>query len=79
MGEGMEYKAKKKVVNFGNKNVMGAMAKSGDLRKGVLPFLDEVAPIVEKKFPEYTGSVTLHIRDGKLASWESKAGGRYKD
>ena len=76
---GMEYKAKRKVVNFGNKNLMGAVAKSSDSRRGVLPFLDEAAPIIEKKFPEYTGSVTLHIRDGKLASWESKAGGRYKD
>ena len=79
MGEGMEYKAKRKVVNFGNKNLMGAVSKSNDSRRGVLPFLDEAAPIIEKKFPEYTGSVTLHIRDGKLASWESKAGGRYKD
>jgi hypothetical protein len=29
MGEGMEYKARKKVVSFGNKNLMGAMEKSG--------------------------------------------------
>jgi len=79
MGGGMENKDKKKIVNFGNKNLMGAIEKSRNSRKGVLPFLDEAAPIIERKFPEYTGSVTLHIRDGRLASWESKAGGRYKD
>ena len=79
MGEGMEHKAKSRIVKLANKSLMGAMTKSSDSRKGVLPFLDEAAPIIEQKFPEYTGSVTLHIRDGKLASWESKAGGRYKE
>ena len=49
-----------------------------ELGDGILPFLNKTAPLIERQFPKYTGSVTLHIRDGKLASWESKAGGRYK-
>ncbi len=50
-----------------------------ELGEGISPFLNKAASIIEQQFPKYTGSVTLHIRDGKLASWESKAGGRYKE
>jgi DNA-binding NtrC family response regulator len=46
---------------------------------GVHPFLNEAASTIDRHFSKYTGSVTLHIRDGKLASWESKTGGRYND
>ena len=52
---------------------------NNDPANGALPFLNEAASTIERHFPKYTGSVTLHIRDGKLASWESKTGGRYKE
>ena len=51
--------------------------KYNDTSNVAAPFLNKAASIIERHFEEYTGSVTLHIRDGKLASWESKTGGRY--
>ncbi len=56
-----------------------AKAKLVDGKKsGVLPFLNEAAPLISRRLSDYTGTVTLHIQDGELASWESKAGGCYK-
>jgi ActR/RegA family two-component response regulator len=54
----------------------GLSNKSSEL--GIEQFLNETAPGIERHFSNYTGSVTFHIRDGKLASWESKTGGRFK-
>lgn len=73
----MKSKAKKKLVNFDRK-ILDDVPSNNDSEIGVEPFLNEAAPTIEQCFPEYTGSFTLHIRNGKLASWESKAGGRYK-
>ena len=53
-------------------------AKLSDSKKsGVLPFLNEAAPLINRQLPDYTGSVTLHIRDGELTDWEYKTGGHY--
>ena len=75
----MESRAKKRLVNFDSKVLDVFPPNNGPEIVGIDPFLNEAAPKVERHFPEYTGSVTLHIRDGKLASWETKAGGRYKE
>ena len=74
----MESKSKKRLVNFDHK-FLGGVPHGNGHEIGIEPFLNEAAPKIEQHFSEYTGSVTLHIRDGKLASWESKAGGRYKE
>ena len=42
-------------------------------------FLKKTALLINYELPDYTGQVSLHIREGELTSWESKAGGRYKD
>ncbi len=75
----MVSRAKKRLVNSDRKFLDSFSPNNGPEIVGIEPFLIEAASKVERHFPEYTGSVTLHIRDGKLASWESKAGGRYKD
>ncbi len=74
----MDSKAKRKLVNLEYK-LPDNTPPDSDPAKGMQSFLNDAAPIVERQFPKYTGSVTLHIRDGKLASWENKAGGRYKE
>jgi len=74
----MESKSNKRPVNFDRK-FLDVVPPSNGPEIGIEPFLNEAAPTIELHFPEYTGSVTLHIRDGKLASWESKAGGRYRE
>ena len=56
-----------------------AGSKPGKGNSDIEKFLSETAPLVEKRFSSYTGSVTLHIRDGKLASWEKKSGGRFRN
>ena len=55
-------------------------ARLSDSQKSSLShFLNMAALLVNGQLPDYTGHVILHIRDGELTSWESKAGGRYKE
>ena len=74
----MEFNAKKRPTKF-NRTILDVVPSNKCTENGIESFLNDTAPKVERHFTEYTGSITLHIRDGKLASWESKAGGRYKE
>ena len=57
-----------------------AKTKLSDSEKSCLShFLKNTAELISCQLPDYTGQVTLHIRDGELTSWKSKAGGRYKE
>ena len=42
-------------------------------------FLKKTALLINQDLPDYTGQVSLHIQEGELTSWKSKAGGRYKE
>ncbi len=59
------------------KNKLAKTRLSDSEKSGVSHFLNEAAPLVSRQLPDYTGSVTLHIRDGELTSWEYKTGGNY--
>jgi len=57
-----------------------AKAKLSESEKCSLSiFLKKTALLINHELPDYTGQVSLHIQEGELTSWKSKAGGRYKE
>ena len=57
-----------------------AKAKLSESEKCSLSiFLRKAALLINCELPNFTGHVSLHIQEGELKSWKSKAGGRYKD
>ncbi len=44
----------------------------------LIKFLNVIAEFVLEYFPDFTGSVTIHIKDGKIGSYEKKEAGRFQ-
>jgi len=70
-----DNKREKNLLDLESKLAKARLADSE--KSGVSHFLNEAAPLISRQLPDYTGSVTLHIRDGELTDWEYKTGGHY--
>lgn len=41
-------------------------------------FCNKILSVLNDFFPDFTGSITLHVKNGKIESWKKEEHGRLK-